>query len=101
MRDEYLCSGHPTLQDAANVPEEFDDPFDHKALAFQYNEETYILWLDLHDDFGETNQVMEERYSEHLFFFFRWAYNLPLIIVFCKEKGTKECKRSWMNRRRN
>ena len=66
MRDEYLCSGHPTLQDPAHVPEEFDDPFDHKALAFQYNEETYTLWLDLHDDFAESNQAMEERYSEYL-----------------------------------
>ncbi|KAF8162993.1 HEC/Ndc80p family-domain-containing protein [Crassisporium funariophilum] len=63
MRDEYLCSGHPTLQDPAHVPEEFDDPFDHKALAFQYNEETYTLWLDLHDDFAESNQAMEDRYS--------------------------------------
>jgi len=62
MRTEYLYSGHPTIQDPAHVPEEFDDPFDHKALAFQYHEETYTLWLDGQDDFVEWNQVMEERY---------------------------------------
>lgn len=63
MRTEYLYSGHPTIQDPAHVPEEFDDPYDHKALAFQYHEETYTLWLDGQDDFVEWNQVMEERYS--------------------------------------
>ncbi|KAF8969804.1 HEC/Ndc80p family-domain-containing protein [Flammula alnicola] len=64
MRNEYLFSGHPTIQDPSHVPEEFDDPFDHKALAFQYREETYTLWLDLQDDFSEWNQVMEERYQK-------------------------------------
>ncbi|PPQ89088.1 hypothetical protein CVT25_006460 [Psilocybe cyanescens] len=64
MRNEYLISGHPTIQDPANVPEEFDDAYDHKALAFQYHEETYTLWLDLQDDFAEWNQIMEERYQK-------------------------------------
>lgn len=98
MRDEYLCSGHPTLQDPAHVPEEFDDLFDHKALAFQYNEETYTLWLDLHDDFAESNQAMEERYSERSLSSFK--HDLPLIYTY-KTKGTKGCKRSWTNRKRN
>jgi len=75
MRTEYLYSGHPTIQDPAHVPEEFDDPYDHKALAFQYHEETYTLWLDGQDDFVEWNQVMEERYSKHLFLFLAYAHS--------------------------
>jgi kinetochore protein NDC80 len=59
-----MASGHPSIQDPASIPEEFDDPLDHKALAFQYIEETYTLWLDLQDDFTEMNQIMEERYRE-------------------------------------
>lgn len=64
-RNEYLVSGHPTIQDPGSVPEEFDDPLDHKALAFQYIEETYTLWLDLRDDFTDCNVIMEERYREY------------------------------------
>ncbi|KAF9562162.1 hypothetical protein CPC08DRAFT_817276 [Agrocybe pediades] len=64
MRDSYLTSGHPTVQDPASVPEWFDDPYDHKALAFQYTEETYTIWLDLQDDFSEWNQALEERYQK-------------------------------------
>jgi kinetochore protein NDC80 len=60
-----MVSGHPTIQDPASVPEEFDDPLDRKALAFQYIEETYTLWLDLQDDFTEWNQIIEERYREY------------------------------------
>jgi kinetochore protein NDC80 len=45
------------------VPEEFDDPWDHSALAFNYFEETYTLWLDLVDDFAESNQALEDRYG--------------------------------------
>jgi len=64
-RSEYLVSGHPTIQNPTQVPDEFDDPLDHKALAFQYIEETYTFWLDLQDDFSEWNQIMEERYREY------------------------------------
>lgn len=74
MRSEYLQSGHPTIQDPTHVPEWFDDPYDHKALAFQYNEETYILWLDLQDDFTEWNQIMEERYRQFIPFLFLSFY---------------------------
>lgn len=66
MRNGYLISGHPTIQDPAHVPEEFDDPFDHKALAFQYQEETYTSWLDNQDDFTEWKLMMEERYRKFL-----------------------------------
>lgn len=67
MRNEYSVSGHPTIQDPTQVPEEFDHHLDHKALAFQYIEETYTQWLDLQDDFAEWNQIMEERYREYVF----------------------------------
>lgn len=63
MRNDYFCSQHPTLQDPGEVPEEFDDPLDHAALAFGYFEETYTLWLDLVDDFVEPNQNLEDRYG--------------------------------------
>jgi hypothetical protein len=90
MRDEYLCSGHPTLQDPAHIPEEFDDPIDHKALTFHYNQETYTLWLDLHDDFVESNQAMEERYSVYLLSSFR---QLLLINIYARQKERKSAKR--------
>ncbi|KAH9483757.1 putative kinetochore protein NDC80 [Psilocybe cubensis] len=64
MRTDYLVSGHPTIQDPANIPEEFDDPYDHKALAFQYQEEAYTMWLDRHDEFTKWDQIMEERYQK-------------------------------------
>lgn len=63
MRGDYINSEHPTLQDPSRVPEEFDDPWDHAALAFSYFEETYTLWLDLVDDFAESNQALEDRYG--------------------------------------
>ena len=66
MRNGYLISGHPTIQDPAHVPEVFDDPFDHKALAFQDQEETYTSWLDNQDDFTEWKLMMEERYRKFL-----------------------------------
>ncbi|KAH6918928.1 HEC/Ndc80p family-domain-containing protein [Coprinopsis sp. MPI-PUGE-AT-0042] len=64
LRDDYLSSGHPTLQDPGKVATEFEDPLDHAALAFDYFEETYTLWLDLVDDFVEPNQALEERYAQ-------------------------------------
>lgn len=64
LRGDYINSEHPTLQDPSRVPEEFDDPWDHAALAFSYFEETYTLWLDLVDDFAESNQALEDRYAK-------------------------------------
>ncbi|KAG5639608.1 hypothetical protein H0H81_010810 [Sphagnurus paluster] len=63
LRAEYLVSGHPTLQNPMNVPEEFDDPHDHRALAFDYFDQAYTVWLDLIDDFVEPNQYLEDRYA--------------------------------------
>ncbi|EAU88162.2 hypothetical protein CC1G_03834 [Coprinopsis cinerea okayama7 len=64
LRDHYLNSQHPTLQDPEIIPDEFDDPLDHAALAFDYFEQTYTLWLDLVDEFVEPNQHLEDRYAK-------------------------------------
>jgi len=63
MREHYLCSAHPTLQNPSGIPEEFDDPCDHRGLAFDYYERAYTVWLDLIDDFVEPNQYLEDRYA--------------------------------------
>ncbi|KAJ7109161.1 HEC/Ndc80p family-domain-containing protein [Mycena epipterygia] len=59
----YETSGDPTLQVISGVPEEFDDPWDHQALAFDYYEQAYLIWLDMVDDFVEPNQNLEDRYA--------------------------------------
>ncbi|TFK26419.1 hypothetical protein FA15DRAFT_654414 [Coprinopsis marcescibilis] len=64
LRDSYLDSGHPSVQDVQTVPEEFDEPLDHAALAFGYFEETYQEWLEMRDEFPEPNQRMEDRYAQ-------------------------------------
>ena len=64
MRNWYLESEDPTLLDPTLVPEEFDDPFDHKTLAYQYLEETYGPWLDGADDLSQMNEMIEERYRK-------------------------------------
>ncbi|KAG6920000.1 hypothetical protein DXG01_013349 [Tephrocybe rancida] len=63
LRGDYLCSSHPTLQNPDDVPEEFDDLCDHRALAFDYFDQAYTVWLDLIDDFVEPNQYLEDRYA--------------------------------------
>ncbi|KAG6889725.1 hypothetical protein C0995_015023 [Termitomyces sp. Mi166 len=63
LREDYINSGHPTLQNPADIPEEFDDPFDHRGLAFDYFDQAYTVWLDLIDDFVEPNQYLEDRYT--------------------------------------
>lgn len=87
MRNEYLISGHPTIQDSSHVPEEFDDPLDHKALAFLYNEETYTSWLDNQDDFTECNQMMEERYR-----MYEHSYMIFSLTAMLQKGGMKGCK---------
>jgi kinetochore protein NDC80 len=62
-KSQYSNSGHPTLQVTEDVPEEFDDPNHHYALAFQYYEQSYNLWLDGDDVFTEPSQALEERYG--------------------------------------
>lgn len=70
-----MSSGHPTLQIPSDIPEEFDDPCDHRALAFDYFEQAYTVWLDLIDDFVEPNQYLEDRYG-------RLPIHVYLLMVF-------------------
>ena len=79
MRTDYLCSGHPSLQIVSDIPDEFDDPLDHKALAFNYYEEAYTVWLDLIDDFVEPNQNLEERYGRQHILFMTPSMTLELL----------------------
>ncbi|KAJ7752073.1 HEC/Ndc80p family-domain-containing protein [Mycena metata] len=62
-RQLYETSGDPTLQIPSDIPEEFDDPWDHQALAFDYYDQAYTIWLDMVDDFVEPNQNLEDRYA--------------------------------------
>ncbi|KAF8630067.1 hypothetical protein AX15_003124 [Amanita polypyramis BW_CC] len=64
LREDYIKSGHPTVQDPSNVPEEFDDINDHYALAFEYYESTYGDWLDMKDDFEKYKTSLEECYAK-------------------------------------
>ncbi|KAG7093794.1 hypothetical protein E1B28_007439 [Marasmius oreades] len=63
MVEEYFNSGHPTLQDTRIIPDEFDDPNHHAALALEYYQDSYIIWLDHVDEFIEPNQQIEDRYA--------------------------------------
>ncbi|KAL0580598.1 kinetochore-associated Ndc80 complex subunit ndc80 [Marasmius crinis-equi] len=63
MTQDYLDSSHPTLQDPSLVPEEFEDPNHYAALALDYYQECYLMWLDHVDEFVEANQQIEERYA--------------------------------------
>lgn len=63
-RVQYLQSEDTTLQVHTAVPEEFDDPHHHLALAFEYYTEAYGTFLRGSDDFEESEQVLEARYGE-------------------------------------
>ena len=59
-------SEHPTLQFSGIVPEEFDDPNHHTALAFDYFAESYEAFFAGSDVFKEQQRKIEERYGEFL-----------------------------------
>ena len=59
-------SEHPTLQFSGIIPDEFDDPNHHAALAFDYFAEAYEAFFAGSDDFGEQQRKMEERYGGFL-----------------------------------
>ncbi|KAJ7600924.1 HEC/Ndc80p family-domain-containing protein [Mycena floridula] len=61
---EYLESGHPSLQKVEDVPEEFDDMLHHGALAFDYYQQAYTIWLNLQDDFSEPQNALDDRYAK-------------------------------------
>lgn len=61
----YHASGDPTLQITSDIPEEFDDPIDHKALVFEMYQQMYSLWLEHQDDKMEEVKIdLERRYSK-------------------------------------
>jgi len=57
-------SFHPTLQNSSDVPEEFDDPNHHQALAFDYYTDAYEMFLDGTDAFEGPDNALEERYGK-------------------------------------
>ncbi|KAJ8481219.1 hypothetical protein ONZ51_g6140 [Trametes cubensis] len=62
-REHYMDSGHPTLQDPALIPEEFDDIHHHLTLAFDHNSRAYEVFLQGQDVFPEEEKMLEERYA--------------------------------------
>lgn len=66
----YLESGHPSLQDASAVPDEFDDPHEHKALGFEYCAEAYRVFLagsEVPDALEEVKPHLVARYGKRPF----------------------------------
>jgi kinetochore protein NDC80 len=58
-------SQHPTLQDTLAIPDEFEDPNHHRALAFDYLVNAYDVFLGGSDVFDEQKRALEERYGMH------------------------------------
>ncbi|KZP20832.1 hypothetical protein FIBSPDRAFT_741803 [Athelia psychrophila] len=63
-RLHYLESGHLTLQDANSVPDEFDEPQQHRALACQFYNDAYGVFLAGSDLPEEQKQALEARYAK-------------------------------------
>jgi kinetochore protein NDC80 len=59
----YMESEHPTLQFSGIIPEEFDDPNHHAALAYDYFAESYEAFFAGSDDFADQQRKLEERYG--------------------------------------
>jgi len=62
-RLHYMESEHPTLQYSDIIPEEFDDPNHHAALAFDYFAEAYESFFAGSDIFEDQQRKIEERYG--------------------------------------
>jgi hypothetical protein len=75
----YETSGDPTLQICSDIPEEFDDPWDHQALAVDYYAQAYTIWLDNVDEFVEPNQTLEDRYGYCCSFIIIYSHSNRLI----------------------
>ena len=58
-----MDSKHPTLQDPAFVPDEFEDNNHHLALALDHYHIAYDVFLQGQDVFPEQEKVLEERYG--------------------------------------
>jgi kinetochore protein NDC80 len=59
-----MDSGHPTLQYSELIPEKFEHPDHHSALAFDYFTEAYEIFCTGSDNFVDQQLKLEERYSE-------------------------------------
>ncbi|TFK46418.1 hypothetical protein OE88DRAFT_1638341 [Heliocybe sulcata] len=62
-KEHYLGSGDPTLQDPEIVPDQFYSEDHHTALAFQYLDSTYQLYLVGRDTYPEQDEVLEGYYT--------------------------------------
>ncbi|KAI9457761.1 HEC/Ndc80p family-domain-containing protein [Lactarius psammicola] len=60
----YMDSGHPTLQYSEIIPEKFDHPDHHAALAFDYFTEAYEIFCTGSDIFVDQQLKLEERYAK-------------------------------------
>ncbi|KAF9050715.1 hypothetical protein BDZ89DRAFT_1088792 [Hymenopellis radicata] len=58
-----FLDNHPTLQVASDIPDEFEDPLDHRAIVFEFFRNAYTLWLGYNDDMIEAKQALEDRYG--------------------------------------
>ena len=63
-RVSYCDSNEPTLQLAEHVPEVFDDPDHQFALALQYYDDAYSVFLSGKDDFSAQDANLEERFGK-------------------------------------
>jgi kinetochore protein NDC80 len=77
-------SEHPTLQFSDIIPEEFDDPHHHAALAFDYFAESYEAFFQGSDIFEDQQRKIEERYGIFLVF----IQPLSILIRDSQEKRT-------------
>ncbi|KZT44162.1 hypothetical protein SISSUDRAFT_1039443 [Sistotremastrum suecicum HHB10207 ss-3] len=63
-RTEYLKSDDPTLQDVEQIPEVFSDEIHQWALAFDYYDAAYGVFLAGEDEFPNERAYIEERYTK-------------------------------------
>ena len=61
-----MDSAHPTLQYSDIIPEKFEHPDHHSALAFDYFTEAYEIFCTGSDNFIDQQLKLEERYGELL-----------------------------------
>lgn len=75
-RQEYIVSGHTTLQNADNIPDQFNHDHHHLALAYEYYSEAYEKFLEGGDDFPAQDQKLEDRYGKRSDFYVAVQYSL-------------------------
>lgn len=58
-----MGSDDPTLQEYEQVPDSFEDPNHHAAIAFRYYSDAYGAFLSGTDDFTEQKDELKARYG--------------------------------------